>query len=149
MDVFQIFAILLVCLLSWLIVKFITKVFIKIVLVILILTISFVSYFHFTKKNIFDTMNELYCADNNSNELKCKCFVLNINKDLEESFSKSKVDSIKNNTLKSMTYFIKSYENKKDKIKVCFEENGVAGGIVEEIKVDLIKKTSNFFDFKD
>ena len=149
MDVFQIFAILFVCLLSWLIVKFITKVFIKIVLMILILTISFVSYFHFTKKNIFDTMNELYCTDNNSNELKCKCFVLNINKDLEESFSKSKVDSIKNNTLKSMTYFIKSYENKKDNIKVCFEENGVPGGIVEEIKVDLIKKTSNFFDFKD
>ena len=149
MDIFQIFAILLVCFLSWLIIKFITKVFIKIVLVFLILSISFVSYFHFTKKNIFDTMNELYCADNNSNELKCKCFVFNINKDLEESFSKSKVDSIKNNTLKSMTYFIKSYENKKDDIKVCFEENGVAGGIVEEIKVDLIKKTSSFFDFKD
>ena len=149
MDIFQIFAILLVCFLSWLIIKFITKVFIKIVLVFLILSISFVSYFHFTKKNIFDTMNELYCSDNNSNELKCKCFVLNINKDLEESFSKSKVDSIKNNTLKSMTYFIKSYENKKDDIKFCFEENGVTGGIVEEIKVDLIKKTSSFFDFKD
>ena len=48
-----------------------------------------------------------------------------------------------------MTYFIKSYENKKDDIKVCFEENGVTGGIVEEIKVDLIKKTSSLFDFKD
>ena len=38
---------------------------------------------------------------------------------------------------------------KKIKLKFVFEENGVAGGIVEEIKVDLIKKTSNFFDFKD
>ena len=47
-----------------------------------------------------------------------------------------------------MTYFIKSYENKKDNIKVCFEENGVAGGIVEEIKVDLIKKHQTFLTLK-
>tara|TARA_B100001057_G_scaffold501266_1_gene622868 strand:+ start:1200 stop:1484 length:285 start_codon:yes stop_codon:yes gene_type:complete len=94
-------------------------------------------------------MNELYCTNINSIELKCKCFVLNINKDLEENFSSTEIDSIKNNTIESMAQFVKSYENKKENIRICFEENGFPGGIVEEIKVDLIKKTSSFFDSKD
>ena len=94
-------------------------------------------------------MNEIYCTDINSNKLKCKCFVLNINKDLEENFSLAEIDSIKSHPIESMTQFIKSYESKKENIKICFEENGLPGGIVEEIKFDLIKKTSNFFDFKD
>ena len=85
----------------------------------------------------------------NLNELKCKCFVLNINKDLDENFSSAEIDSIKNNPIESMTQFVKSYESKKEKIRICFEENGFPGGIVEEIKFDLIKKTSSFFDFKD
>tara|TARA_B100000900_G_scaffold207814_1_gene176231 strand:- start:41 stop:325 length:285 start_codon:yes stop_codon:yes gene_type:complete len=94
-------------------------------------------------------MNELYCTNINSNELKCKCFVLNINKDLEENFSSTEIDSIKNNTIESMAQFVKSYENKKENIRICFEKNGFPGGVVEEIKFDLIKKTSGFFDFKN
>ena len=149
METIHFFLIILSFILIWFIIKYVTKFLFKLSLLFLVMIISIFSFFYFTKKNIFDTMNELYCTNINSNELKCKCFVLNINKDLEENFSSTEIDSIKNNTIKSMAQFVKSYENKKENIRICFEENGFPGGIVEEIKVDLIKKTSNFFDFKD
>ena len=149
MDTIHFFLIILSFILIWFIIKYVTKFLFKLLLLLLVIIISIFSFFYFTKKNIFDTMNEIYCTEMNSNELKCKCFVLNINKDLEENFSSAEIDSIKNNPIESMTQFVKSYESKKEKIRICFEENGFPGGIVEEIKFDLIKKTSSFFDFKD
>ncbi|MBH76433.1 MAG: hypothetical protein CMP68_04795 [Flavobacteriales bacterium] len=149
METIHFFLIILSFILIWFIIKYVTKFLFKLSLLFLVMIISIFSFFYFTKKNIFDTMNELYCTNINSIELKCKCFVLNINKDLEENFSSTEIDSIKNNTIESMAQFVKSYENKKENIRICFEENGFPGGIVEEIKVDLIKKTSSFFDSKD
>ena len=148
MGIFQIVIIIFSCLFIWLIIKFVTKVLLKIVFLFLILVVSFFAYFHFSKTNIFDKMNELYCVQNKSVEnLKCKCFVLNITEDFEKN-NKNEVEQIKKNTLKSMNEFLESYDNKKEDIRDCFEKNGASGNLVEEIKNDLIEKTTSFFKSK-
>ena len=53
------------------------------------------------------------------------------------------LEELKNNTSKSFREFIKSYNSTKHVIHSCFEENGQSGGMIEEIKNDIIKKTKN------
>ncbi len=152
MDFFQIVVVIVFFILLLLIIKFVTKFLFKVVLFCLIISIGIFSYFHFSKKNIFDTMNELYCSEKKSPEdLKCKCFAKHIMYSFDlrsDNLTRSQVDSIKKNTFKSMMYFIESYEDSQESIRNCFEENGVSGGMAEEIKNDLIQKTTSFFDLK-
>ena len=154
MDIFQIIIIVFFIFSLWLILRFVTKFLFKIVLLFLILVIAFFSFFHFSQKNIFDTMSELYCVQKKSSKkLKCKCFVEYIIEDFHlrnDSLSQEQIGNIKNNIFKSIKEFRESYKNKKEDIYDCFEENGLPGGLGEDLKNDLLKKakkTTNIFNF--
>ena len=145
MDAPHIFLIILSFVLIWLVIKFITKLFFKILLLISILLILLYSFFNFTEKNIFDTMHELYCEEESKvDNLKCACFVNNIISDFKtrnNNLSAKELEELKNNTSKSFQEFFKSYNATKHVIQRCFEKNGQSGGMIEEIKNDIIKKT--------
>lgn len=155
MDIFQIFLLVFFGVLLWLIIKFVTKFLFKIALLFFIIVIAFFSYFHFSQKNIFDTMNELYCIKkNNVENFKCECFVENIINDFNmrhDSLNEIKINEIKENIFKSLYEFHLSYNFKKDDIRDCFEKNGLPGGLGEDIKNEIlikVKKTTSFFNKK-
>ena len=147
MDFSQILFIFLCFILIWLVIKFVTKFFYKILLLISIILILIYSFFNFTENNIFDTMQELYCEEESKvDNLKCTCFVNNIISDFKirnNDLSNKELEELKNNTSKSFHEFIKSYNSTKNIIQSCFEENGQSGGMIEEIKNDIIEKTRN------
>ena len=143
MDSTQIILIVLSFILILFIIKYVTKFLFKLLLLFLIFIITFFSFFHFSERNIFDTMNDLYCMKNNNIEnLKCMCFAQNIIEGFEyrnDGLNRRQIDELKNNTLKSIYEFHKSYKLKKIDIRNCFEENGLSGGLSEEIKNDVLK----------
>ena len=147
MDFSHILFIFLCFILIWLVIKFVTKFLYKILLLISIILILIYSFFNFTENNIFDTMQELYCEEERKvDNLKCTCFVNNIISDFKtrnNDLSNKELEELKNNTSKSFHEFIKSYNSSKHVIHSCFEENGQSGGMIEEIKNDIIKKTRN------
>ena len=149
MDFSQILFVFLCFVLIWLVIKFATKFLYKILLLVFIVLILIYSFFNFTEKNIFDTMQELYCEEESKvDNLKCACFANNIISDFKirnNDLSNKELEELKNNTSKSFREFIKSYNSTKHVINSCFEENGQSGGMIEEIKNDIIKKTKNPF----
>ena len=144
MNFSQILFIFLCFILIWLVIKFVTKFLYKILLLISIILILIYSFFNFTENNIFDTMQELYCEEESKvDNLKCICFVNNILSDFKirnNDLSNKELEELKNNTSKSFHEFIKSYNSTKHVIHSCFEENGQSGGMIEEIKNNIIKK---------
>ena len=117
MDFSQMLFIFLCFILIWLVIKFVTKFFYKILLLISIILIFIYSFFNFTENNIFDTMQELYCEEESKvDNLKCTCFVNNIISDFKirnNDLSDKELEELKNNTSKSFHEFIKSYNSTK------------------------------------
>ncbi len=145
------FLVIIFCVCIWFIIRFVTKLLFKIVLITFTLLIIFLGFWYLSNKNIFDTMNQLYCNDDGGiKNIKCECFVLNINSDFEKRFDKFQIDSIKNDPIRSMKEFKISYNNKKEDINNCFSKNGLSSNLVEEIKNDIIEKTTFFLkSFKE
>ena len=141
----EIFLVVMLCALIWFIVRFVTKFFLKIVLIVFAFLIGFLGFWYLSNKNIFDTMSQFYCSDKDeSKKIKCECFVLNINSDFEKRFNPFQIDSIKNDPIKSITEFKASYDNKKEDISACFKKKGLSSSLAEEIKNDIIEKTTGF-----
>jgi len=147
MDMYiEIFLVVILCVCVWFIIRFVTKFFFKIFLIFFTCLIIFLGFWYLSNKNIFDTMSQLYCSNqDDSKNIKCECFVLNINSDFKSRFKQSQIDSIKNDPIRSIKEFKISYDNKKEDISVCFTKNGLSSSLVEEIKKDIIDKTTGFF----
>ncbi len=121
------------------VIKLVTKILFKLMIVIVIIIGVFVTYQVFSGTNIIDDINTLYCTDDNKNEIKCTCFVQPIISDLTNKYSPEELAILKAKKLRANTEFIKSYKAQEKEIKLCFEKHGESIGILNEI-LDSIKK---------
>tara|TARA_B100001250_G_C19786568_1_gene784465 strand:- start:1256 stop:1708 length:453 start_codon:yes stop_codon:yes gene_type:complete len=123
-------------LLSFMVIKLVTKILFKLIIVIAVLTGSFIIYQVFSGTNIIDSVTVLYCENQNINEVKCKCFVEPIILDLKNRFNEQELIDLKSKKLRANTEFIKSYKLQEDKIKTCFN-NENSNSILEEVLRDI------------
>ena len=126
-------------LLSLMVIKLVTKILFKLIIIIIIITGGFVTYQIFSGTNIIDDINTLYCEGETIDVIKCKCFVMPIMQDLETKYNPEELIALKAKKLRANTEFIKSYKTKETEIKMCFENNDQSLGILDEILGNIKK----------
>lgn len=124
--------------LSMMVIKSVTKILFRLIIVSLILTAAVIGYQVYSGTNIIDNISNTYCKTDN-NMVKCECFVKPIISNLEERLTKEGLEALKENKLRTNTEFIKSYKIQEKEIKECFNELGESNGILEDILNDIKK----------
>jgi len=135
----DVIVIIIGALLTLMVIKLMTKILFKLIVIVIIITGAFITYQVFSGTNIIDDVSTLYCEGKNEDEVKCKCFVKPIIHDLEGKYNNEELVELKSKKLRANTEFIKSYKVKEQEIKMCFEEHGQSTGILDEI-FDNIKQ---------
>ncbi len=127
--------------------KLVTKLIFKLFFLALILFGGYFLVQYFQKSNIIDDVTDLYCIDSNnqSNSIKCDCFVEPIVNDLQSRFSELELSKIKSNPMKAANEFRQSYQNMRLDINKCFKKNGESENMLDEIMQDFKKKSINTF----
>ena len=125
---------------SLLVIKLVTKILFRLIIVLVISIITLITYQQVAGTNIIDDVKSLYCNGKNADLIKCSCFVEPIIMDLEARFPKTELEILKRKKLKVNTEFIKSYKLQEEEIKKCFETIGQSSGILEEILKDIKKE---------
>tara|TARA_B100000530_G_scaffold330926_1_gene274962 strand:+ start:899 stop:1285 length:387 start_codon:yes stop_codon:yes gene_type:complete len=118
------------------VIKMVTKILFKLIIVVLIITGLFVTYQVFSGTNIIDSVTILYCDNENRDEVKCQCFVEPIITDLKSRFNEQELLELKAQKLRANTEFIKSYKLQEQNIKTCFTDHN-SSSILEEILQDI------------
>ncbi len=124
--------------LSMMVIKSVTKILFRLIIISLILTAAVIGYQVYSGTNIIDNISNTYCKAKN-NTVKCECFVKPIILNLEERLTKEGLEELKENKLRTNTEFIKSYKIQEKEIKKCFKELGESNGILEDILNDIKK----------
>ena len=124
---------------SFFVIKLVTKILFRLIILLLIITTSLVVYQKFSNTNIIDDIKQLYCEGEKLNLIKCNCFVNPIINDLNTRFNEEELEILKTKKLKANTEFLKSYKIKENEIKNCFQTIGDSSGILEEIFFDIKK----------
>ena len=124
---------------SFFVIKLVTKILFRLIILLLIITTSLVVYQKFSNTNIIDDINQLYCEGEKLDLIKCSCFVNPIINDLNTRFNEEELEILKTKKLKANTEFLKSYKIKENEVKNCFQTMGDSSGILEEIFNDIKK----------
>ena len=142
MEPTQIIIIIAAIILSFMALKFVTKILFRLILVLIMLIVFYMGYQHFSGTNIFDNISKL-CQ--NEKDLKCICFTQPILNDLNSRYKSEEIEEIKNNKLKCNIEFGRSFQAQELNIKKCFEKYGETS-LLEEILSEI--RIKNFL-FKD
>ena len=124
---------------SFFVIKLVTKILFRLIILLLIITTSLVLYQKFSNTNIIDDIKQLYCEEEKLDLIKCNCFVNPIINDLNTRFNEEELEILKTKKLKANTEFLKSYKIKEKEIKNCFQTTGDSSGILDEIFNDIKK----------
>ena len=143
METTQILIIIAAIILSFMALKFVTKLLFRLIIILITVIIFYMGYQHFSGTNILDNISKL-CEDENN--LKCTCFTTPILNDINSRFSKDEVEKIKKNKLKCNIEFGRSFQAKETEINKCFDQYGqtsILEEILSDIKItDFLFKTS-------
>ena len=145
MEPTQIILIIAAIILSMMALKFVTKLLFRLIIVLITIITFYMAYQHFSGTNIIDEITKI-CNPNNSEPIKCACFVQPILTDLNDRFNTEEIESLKKNKLKSNIEFGRSFKTKESEIKNCFETLGETT-ILEELLNDINLK--DFFYSND
>lgn len=155
MELTQIILIIAAIIISFMVIKLVTKTLFKLIIILLVLGACWIGYLEFSGTSIIDTVSKLYCNEESGSKIdftielkdpvKCTCFVQPILHDLNTRFTDSQIEKIKNSALKSNTELLKSISNQEKEIKTCFELHG-AEGMLEEIINDIKQKGIQIFE---
>ena len=118
---------------SLMVIKLVTKILFKLIIIIVIITGGFITYQVFSGTNIIDDINILYCQEETIDKIKCECFVMPIMHDLTTKYNPEQLIELKSKKLRANTEFIKSYKLQEENIKACFEKHDQSIGILDEI----------------
>ena len=144
METTQILIIIAAIVLSFMVLKFVTKLLFRLIIVLIVLIVFYMGYQHFSGTNIFDNISKL-CQ--NDKDLKCVCFTTPILDDINNRFTNEEIEKIKTNKLKCNIEFGRSFQAKEAEIKACFEKHGETSlleEILNEIKIkNFLFKTTN------
>jgi len=138
MEPTQIIIIIAAVILSFMALKFVTKLLFRLIIILIVIIIFYMGYQHFSGTNIIDNISNL-CQ--NENNLKCTCFTTPILNDLNTRFDSKELENIKKNKLKCNIEFGRSFQAKETEIKKCFEKYGETS-LLEEILSEI--KIKNF-----
>ncbi|MAZ58669.1 MAG: hypothetical protein CMP56_04630 [Flavobacteriales bacterium] len=155
MELTQIILIIAAIIISFMVIKLVTKTLFKLIIILLVLGACWIGYLEFSGTSIIDTVSQLYCNENSGTKIdfsmelkdpiKCTCFVKPITDDLNNRFPQEEIEKIKKSALKSNAELLKSISNKEKEIKTCFEMNG-AEGMFEDILNDIKQKGIKIFE---
>tara|TARA_B100002052_G_C15607036_1_gene473536 strand:- start:3 stop:470 length:468 start_codon:yes stop_codon:yes gene_type:complete len=155
MELTQIILIIAVIIISFMVIKLVTKTLFKLIIILLMLGACWIGYLEFSGTSIIDTVSQLYCNENSGSKIdfttelkdpiKCTCFVKPILDDLNNRFPNQQIEEVKKSALKSNTELLKSISNKEQEIKTCFEMNGDEG-MFEDIINDIKEKGIKIFE---
>jgi len=155
MDLTQIILIIAAIIISFMVIKLVTKTLFKLIIILLVIGVGWIGYLEFSGTSVIDTISKLYCNETSGSQIdvtrefkdpiKCKCFVLPILHDLNNRFTDSELEKIKKSALKSNTELLKSISNQEKEIETCFESNA-AEGMFEEIINDIKQKGIKIFE---
>lgn len=145
MDLTQIIIICLAVLVSFLVFMFLRKLIFKVLILVVITIVSYIGWNYYSGGDIISDINSLYCEVDEVDEIKCKCFVGPIMKDLNNRFSIEEIIEIKGNPIKSWEEFLNSYNNSEKDINRCFKDNGESDNILEDIWKDIQERFGFIF----
>ncbi len=139
MELTQIIIISLSILISFLILMFLKKLILKVLMLLLVVFSTYIAYQYYAQRDVITDVNLMFCNESESNiaQIKCKCFVQPIMRDLESRWTPEELINIKDNPLISAQEFLNSYYNSKEEINDCFEDNGESSNITEDIIQDI------------
>ena len=145
METTQILIIIAAVVLSFMALKFVTKLLFRLIIVLIMFIVFYMGYQHFSGTNILDNISKL--CHNNNNNLKCICFTTPVLDDINNRFTNEEIEKIKKNKLKCNIEFGRSFQAKEAEIKACFEKHGETSlleEILNEIKIkNFLFKTTN------
>ena len=155
MELTQIILIIAAIIISFMVIKLVTKTLFKLIIILLVLGACWIGYLEFSGTSIIDTVSQLYCNENSGSKIdfttelndpiKCTCFAKPILDDLNSRFPNKQIEEVKKSALKSNTELLKSISNKEQEIKTCFEMNGDEG-MFEDIINDIKEKGIKIFE---
>ena len=155
MELTQIILIIAAIIISFMVIKLVTKTLFKLIIILLMLGACWIGYLEFSGTSIIDTVSQLYCNENSGSKIdfttdlkdpvKCTCFVKPILDDLNSRFPNQQIEEVKKSALKSNTELLKSLSNKEKEIKTCFEMNGDES-MFEDIINDIKEKGIKIFE---
>ena len=108
-------------------------------MLLLVVVSAYIAYQYYAQGDIITDVNLMFCNESESNidQVKCKCFVQPIMRDLESRWTDDELINIKDDPLMSAQEFLSSYYNSKEEISNCFEDNGESSNITEDIIQDI------------
>ena len=138
METTQIIIIIAAIILSFMAIKFVTKLLFRLIIVLIMLIVFYMGYQQFSGTNILDNIAQL-CQTNN--DLKCTCFTRPILNDINNRFTGKEIEQIKKNKLKCNIEFGRSFQAREREIKKCFKKHGETSlleEVLSEIKIKNI-----------
>ena len=104
MELTQIILIIAAIIISFMVIKLVTKTLFKLIIILLVLGGCWIGYLEFSGTSIIDTVSQLYCNDTSGSKIdftkelkdpiKCTCFVQPILHDLNTRFTDKELEKI-------------------------------------------------------
>ncbi|MCB9262902.1 MAG: hypothetical protein H6607_11060 [Flavobacteriales bacterium] len=128
--------------LAFIIIKFATRLAMKVLGVAILLLVGVYAMYHFGvgpfKQNpiAIEVLEEKYCS-NSEEKIKCDCIVTPIKKDLMSRFTRAELEEMEDDRLSMGYAFKKSFDASKPQIMDCLKKQN-AEGQLKEFTTDLI-----------